>query len=486
MALNAWRQLGLTNDALGKSLEKLSSGYRINRAADDPAGLVLSENLRGQIVGMDQALANTQDGISMIQTAEGAMTEMHSLLDSMRSLALHAANTAAVTPEAIAADQEQLDSAIDSIDRIATTTAYAGKKLLDGTAGMQAQIKNSTIVQSVQLGNTVPAGAEGEVTYIHVTVSAAATQAELGSGIGASFTTATDTLGSAATINLQGIEVSFLSGDTMNDIVTKINDAMVDNNIDVRAGIDGNSGSFYIDVHTTDYGSDAQVDLYDPNNVIISSTRAVDNGTDIKGTFTYSGVGGDWAGTTNTVSATGDGLTLTVNDGEDFAGFKMTLTEAGNATTGAQSNVARIFGAPLTFQVGANAGETYNASIGNMRAAKLGASVVTNGLNALKDGQTYDLATNAQTAIDVIDQAIKDVSTQRAKLGAIQANVLESNQRNLGVARENMQASESRIRDVDMAQEMMEFTKNQILTQAATAMLAQANAVPQGVLQLLR
>jgi len=121
-----------------------------------------------------------------------------------------------------------------------------------------------------------------------------------------------------------------------------------------------------------------------------------------------------------------------------------------------------------------------------MIPSELGASVAANGLNDLKDGESYDLATDAQTAIDVIDQAIKDVSTQRAKLGAIQANVLESNQRNLGVARENMQASESRIRDVDMAQEMMEFTKNQILTQAATAMLAQANAVPQGVLQLLR
>jgi len=116
-ALNAWRHLDEIGNQMGKSVERLSSGYRINRAADDPAGLVLSENLRAQIVGMDQALANTQDGVSMIQTAEGALTEMHSLLDSMRSLALHAANTAAATPEAIAADQQQMDSAIESIER---------------------------------------------------------------------------------------------------------------------------------------------------------------------------------------------------------------------------------------------------------------------------------------------------------------------------------------------------------------------------------
>jgi len=145
-ALNAWRNLNQVSSQLGKSVERLSSGYRINKAGDDPAGLVLSENLRAQIVSMDQALANTQDGISMVQTAEGALTEIHSLLDSMRSLALHAANTASITPEAIAADQEQLDSAIDSINRIATTTAFAGKKLLDGSVGKKAEIKNSNVV----------------------------------------------------------------------------------------------------------------------------------------------------------------------------------------------------------------------------------------------------------------------------------------------------------------------------------------------------
>ena len=163
-ALNAWRQLNLVNNELSKSVEKISSGYRINRAADDPAGLVLSENLRAQVVGMDQALSNTQDGISMIQTAEGALTEIHSLLDSMRSLALHAANTAAVTPEAIAADQEQLDSAINSINRIATTTAYAGKKLLNGSAGKQAEIKNASYVSDVDIGDTT---AEG-IVYVTV------------------------------------------------------------------------------------------------------------------------------------------------------------------------------------------------------------------------------------------------------------------------------------------------------------------------------
>jgi len=491
MALNAWRQLGLTNDALGKSLEKLSSGYRINRAADDPAGLVLSENLRGQIVGMDQALANTQDGISMIQTAEGAMTEMHSLLDSMRSLALHAANTAAITPEAIAADQEQLDSAIDSIDRIATTTAYAGKKLLDGTAGKQAEIKNANYISDVNIGN---ASAEGTV-YVDVVVNVAATQAQLGkdetiygSG-GVTLSSVVTSFTGTTTLNINGVGIELSGGMTVNNAIATINEKLEAESVSIQAtfvtatGASGTSGAIVL-THQN-YGDNYLIDLYDEKNLIVSGDITQhDRGSDIEGKFLYERIDNS-GGTVLSATAIGDGLTLVGNKDTELEGLSTTIQADSNSIQTLTAAV-RLYGAPLTFQVGANAGETYNASIGNMRAAHLGASVVTNGLNALKDGESYDLATDAQTAIDVIDQAIKDISTQRAKLGAIQANVLESNQRNLGVARENMQASESRIRDVDMAQEMMEFTKNQILTQAATAMLAQANAVPQGVLQLLR
>ncbi|RLE14959.1 hypothetical protein DRJ04_01310, partial [Candidatus Aerophobetes bacterium] len=211
-ALNAWRQLNLVNSQLGKSVERISSGYRINRAGDDPAGLVISENLRAQIVGMDQALRNTQDGISMVQTAEGALTEIHSLLDSMRSLALHAANTAGVTAEAIAADQEQLDSAIESIERIATTTAYAGKKLLDGTAGKQAEIKNTDYVSDVDVGN---ASVEG-IVYVTVQVTNEATRAQLGSGevdiTGGVTLSSIGKLTGTTTLNINGVGVDISGG----------------------------------------------------------------------------------------------------------------------------------------------------------------------------------------------------------------------------------------------------------------------------------
>jgi len=505
MALNAWRQLGLTNDALGKSLEKLSSGYRINRAADDPAGLVLSENLRGQIVGMDQALANTQDGISMIQTAEGAMTEMHSLLDSMRSLALHAANTAAITPEAIAADQEQLDSAIDSIDRIATTTAYAGKMLLDGSVGKKAEVKNSTVVNSVNVGK---ANAPG-ISYVKITVESAATKANLGLDEGKKITSGGITLSSAiglnsgesTTLNINGIGITLTGGMTVSAAMVAINTTLAASGSQIQAQFFASGATFasgastigtnsgYIGLVHSNYGSDYLIDLYDEKDLIVSAGTDTytdhDHGTDIKGYFEYKRI--DNSGTTyKRANATGkNGLTLVGDADTDLNGLEITLNSGSNAAD-TYIDVVRLYGDTTQFQIGANAGETYVFTIGNMIPSELGASVAANGLNDLKDGESYDLATDAQTAIDVIDQAIKDVSTQRAKLGAIQANVLESNQRNLGVARENMQASESRIRDVDMAQEMMEFTKNQILTQAATAMLAQANAVPQGVLQLLR
>lgn len=504
-ALNAWRQLSQISGQLGKSVEKISSGYRVNRAGDDPAGLVLSENLRAQVVGMDQALANTQDGISMVQTAEGALTEIHSLLDSMRSLALHAANTAALTEEAIAADQEQLDSAIESIERIATTTAYAGKKLLDGSVGKKAEIKNSDVVASVDVGQ---ANAPG-ITYVKVVVESAATQANLGRDEGVKITSGGVTLsgggilsaGKSTTLNINGTNVTLTGGMTFSAAMAAINTALTSAGLDIQAQffasgaglgsgsstIGSNSG--YIALVHNEYGSDYLIDLYDEITLIVSAASGSytkhASGTDIEGYFEYKRI--DNSGTTyKYAEATGkDGLTLVGDANTELNGLEITLNSTYNVA-GSYVDVVRLYGDTTQFQIGANAGETYAFTIGNMRASQLGSSVATNGLDDLKSGGSYDLATDPQTAIEVIDQAIKDVSTERAKLGAIQTNVLESNYRNLGITRENLQASESRIRDVDMASEMMEFTKNQVLTQAATAMLAQANTLPQMVLTLLR
>ena len=509
-ALNAWRQLNLVNSQLGKSVERISSGYRINRAGDDPAGLVISENLRAQIVGMDQALRNTQDGISMVQTAEGALTEIHSLLDSMRSLALHAANTAGVTAEAIAADQEQLDSAIESIERIATTTAYAGKKLLDGTAGKQAEIKNTDYVSDVDVGN---ASVEG-IVYVTVQVTNEATRAQLGSGevdiTGGVTLSSIGKLTGTTTLNINGVGVDISGGMTVTSVVTTINEQLNAENVNIQAELvaGGGTGTWNIVLRHQNYGSDYLIDLYDEKNIIVSGSATGGitqhaRGEDVEGVFWYKRIDNSGYSWTKVEANGQNGLTLVGEDGTVLEGLSITLLSAANdanggvsggtvgigemsGTNGFYSNVVRLYGEALTFQVGANAGEVYKASIGNLRASQLGASVAAGGLNNLKSGGAYDLDTDPQTAIQIIDQAIADVSAERAKLGAIQTNVLESNYRNLGVTRENLQASESRIRDVDMAKEMMEFTKNQVLTQAATAMLAQANTLPQMVLTLLR
>jgi flagellin len=273
-AFNSYRNLSVTQGAMSKSLEKLSSGFRINRAADDAAGLAISEGLRSQVGGLKVAVRNAQDGVSVAQTAEGALTEVHSMLQRMRDLAVQASNEGANGGNggaAVGAIQKEVDSLVDAIDKIATTTQFNGTQLLDGSV------------------------------------------------------------------------------------------------------------------------------------------------------------------------------------------------------------------ATLTFQVGANAGETQDITTQDMQVAALG-------VDTLKSAGGADFtaaAGNASLAIDVIDTAIASVSDYRASLGAAQ-NTFEHTVSNLNVAIENLSASESRIRDTDMAQEMMSFTRSQILSQAGTAMLAQANQAPQGVLQLLR
>lgn len=523
-AMAAWRQLTNISGKLGKSVERISSGYRINRAGDDPAGLVISENLRAQIVGLDQALANTQDGVSMIQTAEGALTEIHSLLDSMRSLALHAANTATITADAIAADQEQLDSAVESIQRIAESTAYAGKMLLDGSVGKKAEIKNAVIVGAVDVGNASAPG----ITYVKVHITTAATHANLGRGVGeaidaAEFASAgtlgsggmaSFTAGDSTVLNINGIKVTLTGGMTFSAAVVEINARLTSAgsrimaqffvsgstvasglgtlvSADIGTGGANTGANAFIGLVHQDWGSNYLIDLYDEEGLIVTTTGTFtehDRGSDIGGELDYKRI--DNSGTTYTFTpATGkDGLTLVADAQGILNGLEITILSGYNsATATGYIDVVRLYGDTTQFQIGANAGENYAFTINSMIMTELGITAnAANGLQDLIAGNTFDLDSDPDEAISVIDQAIRDVSNERSKLGALQVNVLESNERNLSVARENLTVSEARIRDVDMAFEMMEFTKNQIMTQAATAMLAQANTLPQMVLTLIR
>ncbi len=386
-AMAALRNLGTNNDKMTKSLDKLSSGFRINRAADDAAGLVISEGLRSQVGGLKVAMRNAQDGISVVQTAEGALTEVHSILQRMRDLTVQASNTGTNGTEARTAMQDEVDQLSAEITRITGNTKFNGVNLFDGNFGKTATSRSAFDADgSVQLTDdetfTLTVGSEAAVT---VTV-------DDNTRTGAAF-------------------ASYLEG--------AIRDALL---------------------------SSGDADNHAFADKISVSAEAVGAGY----AFTIE-------------NATGQAVALAEGTGTPLGdiGFDITTSIAAGSGSGGE------------FQVGSNANETISVSIAAMNSTSLG-------VNAL------DLVNgNHGTILDDIDDAILAVSTVRGELGAIQ-NRFEHTIANLGVAMENISASESRIRDVDMASEMAAFTRNQIMTQAGTAMLAQANATSQNVLSLLR
>lgn len=400
-ALNTYNKLSANQATTAKSLEKLSSGLKINRAGDDAAGLAISEKMRGQIRGLDQASANSSDGISLIKTAEGALNETHSILQRMRELAVQSSNDTNTDTDR-AEIQKEVNQLNDEIDRISNTTQFNTKNLLDGSMGAGV----GTAVANVNKN-----------TALNSTTSAAT-----------ALTALTDKAG-----NNLGIQ----SGDTINFSYVK----------------DG----------ATITGAVAVVAATDMSGIDTAITN---------GAATYAATGVSFtAGTTGFAGAM-NGLTFTV---KDSAG--VTRAAATNAlssfTETTQAKNVRADG-QATLQIGANTSQNMQVSIENMSTAALG----TKGLQVGNQGQ-------ANVAITVIDNATQKVSAERSKLGAIQ-NRLEHTINNLGTSSENMTSAESRIRDVDMAKEMMMFTKNNILSQAAQSMLAQANQQPQGVLQLLQ
>jgi flagellin len=394
MAFNAFRNLSQTNTDLGKSLEKLSSGFRINRAADDAAGLVVSEGLRAQVSGLRVATRNAQDGTSVVQTAEGALTEVHSMLRRMRDLTVQASNTGANDADARAAAQAEIDQLVAEIDRISTDTKFGQVALLDGTYGNQA------------------AQLTGYVSNANITAG----------------------------------EITIAATDAQFDIT--IDGGAVNADVTVAAG------TYDIDEYETALQSALDTEL---GAGVVTASVSDDDGD------------GSWAvrleraSTAAGTSIRVDTATTAANDGLTF------LTGLADAAT---DNVDELGG---TFQVGANSGEVIRVTVGAMDSTTL--------LIDSLDVETDD--TSRQDALDALDTAIASVSTQRGALGAVQ-NRFEHTIANLSVTAENLAASESRIRDTDMALELVSFTRHQILQQAGTAMLAQANQVPSSVLSLLQ
>jgi flagellin len=392
-AMNSLRQLGTNNNATGKNLEKLSSGYKINRAGDNAAGLAISEKMRGQIRGLEQAQNNANDGISLIQTAEGGLNETHAILQRMREIAVQSSNGTYQN----AVDRENLNKEVTAlkteIDRISTSTQFNKISLLDGSLGSAAQ------------ENTV-SGTVGEFSGTDVKASGVANVTTLDFA----GKTGEDVIG--ATIKVSGVTYEFATA----------------------------SGT-----------------LSDSNNIRVTVTD----------TTAASGIASAFS---TAASATG------YTDAPSGAVVKFTESKISGIYKGTAAPTISQTAKGLTFQIGANgvSDQQVSLQVENMGVGGLGIS----GINVLNQD-------TANAAIDKLDTAINTVSATRADLGALQ-NRLEHTVNNLGVTSENLTAAESRIRDVDMAKEMMEYTKNNILSQAAQAMLAQANQQPQGVLQLLQ
>jgi flagellin len=391
-AMNAYRNLSVNDGSMSKSLEKLSSGFRINRAADDAAGLSISEGLRAQTGGLKVAVRNAQDGISVVQTAEGALTETHSLLQRMRDLAVQASNTGGndqASRDAIRTEVEQISQ---EINRIGNATKYGANNLLDGSAanGLAFQIGSQS----------------GLTNQLSVEI---------------------DDMRASA-LNLQGAGASLVGANTAGAVL-------------------GGAGA-------ADFGT---VDIDNGDGTVVSKAVNVTSTADTRTAAGRAQFQDDVQATFD--AAFGQGVVrATVAEGTAATDFTLTL-----------ETVSTLAGTTIT---------TSNAG-GGVAAATSAAA-----LGGTSTSIADLIASGDEAAITTIDSAISTVSSQRAKLGAYQ-NRLEHTINNLNVAVENLSASESRIRDTDMAQEMVSFTRSQILSQAGTSMLAQANQAPQSVLKLL-
>jgi flagellin len=466
--MNALFNLGRTSSDLSTAINRLSTGLRINSGADDPAGLIISEQFRAQITGINQAVRNNQDVVNYAKTAEGALSEVNKLLNDARGLAVASANSGTLDEASTLANQNQLNSIVQSITRIASTTSFGTKKLLDGSAGVSASIVDGADFQGLTFNGQFNGAALTTNSAVTVSVTQTSTEATAASK---TFAAATTTVG-AGSFTINGLTFNTTASDTVASVVQEINAAQ--GQTGVRA--DYTSGGA-ITLTQVNYGSNYKINLSDANGILLAAAGS-------------SSVAGQDALATASINTTAGLVTVNFTGGKfgsnglklvDSDGNSISLTENGNKVA---SNLAgQLTVGTAQFQIGGNAGETVNFSLGNFAANQLGQGAV-GGLNLSNLDLTT--ATGATNAIKVIDQAISEVSGARGNIGSFQRNIVESNIRSLGIAEQSLSATESSIRDVDVAEEMTQYTKLQILQQSGLTVLAQANASPQSVLALLK
>lgn len=469
MALDALTNLDNISNELAQSQNRLSTGLRINSGADDPAGLIISQEFQAQIVGINQAIQNNQDVLNYAKTADGALGEVSSLLDTARALAVSSGNSGVLDGNALQANQTQLNSIISSITRISQTTQFGNKNILDGSAGVSASVTDAADFVGITFTGSFGGQAITSNSAITIAVTAAATEAQVASK---TFSFGTTTL-SAGSFTINGTTFTTTSNETVNNLVQAINAAQSQTGVTATYTAGG-----AITLTQTTYGSGYSVNLADANGVLLASSGTSSaSGTDATASVTINTANG-----LVTVPFTGglfstNGLILS-----DTSGNRISLTDNGNVV-GAAKVAGQLTAGSTQFQLGPNANETATLAIQNFAANQLGTGAVS-GLNL----SNLDITTSsgATNALKVIDAAIQQVAVSRGNIGSFETDVVQANMNSLNTANESLTATNSDIVDVNVAAEMTNYTKLQILQQAGLSVLAQANSNPSAVLALIK
>jgi flagellin len=497
----AQRVLGQNNFTLNKSLERLSTGLRINRGKDDPAGLIASENLRAEIKSTNAAIANATRADQVVNTAEGGLQEISNLLTELQGLVTTSSSSGGISQEEKEANQLQIDSILQTIDRIAGATSFQGMKLLNGNFDYQV----SSIAASVTDYKVNGAKFEGSSQEVDVLVTQSAQQGVLFMSFGAtslSFAGADD---GNFTIEITGAkgsrELQFASGTTLAQMVTAIN--TFTDITGLVASVATAGATTGIALYSEEFGSDeyATVKVVNEAGIQNSTTtlgfyKMTDDDAGSLNTTIFAqfdansaenGIkdsGQDIGAIVNGIAATSTGKTFNINT--DFLDVEMTLTDAASQTLGS-IDAFNITGGGADFQLApkVDIGGRVSVGIGDVAVRKLGTSNL-GFLDDVASGKTYNLVDDdGIQAQKIVEEAISQVSSLRGRLGAFQQNVIGATIRSLGIAVENTAAAESVIRDADFATETASLTRSQILSQASQTVLQIANSQPQAALQLL-
>ena len=480
-SLIAQNNLNRSNSDLSTRLQRLSTGLRINRGADDPAGLIVSERLRSEIKGMGQAIDNSERASSVIATTEGYLAEVADLLNSIKSLVVNSANTGGISREEIEANQLEIDSAIESITRISNTASFAGLQLLNGsleyvTSGVNTANIAGVDIQGVQFGTNASIGVAVEVTQ-----SAQTGRLFLSAPTGA--------LASSVTLEVAGKlgvqTLTFVSGTALSAVIAAVNTVRDTTGISasLRNGASQLSGLYF---NSTGFGSDAFVSV----RKIGSGGAFFQTYSAPSGTAQQRDNGRDVSAIINGALATGNGTTVSLNT--PALAVELDLSQTFATTVNGTPSTFRITGGGASFQLGPSITTSQQVGIGiqSVAASRIGGTDVSGGryfLDSLKSGQSNSLILGRTAeASEVLDNAITEVSVMRGRLGAFERNTLQTNSRSLQIGLENITASESKIRDTDFAAETAAMTRAQILQQAGTSVLATANSSAQNVLRLLQ